>query len=144
VAVKHAVLTSIGHNIADSLASGCGLLIGVYVVDVFGEAAQSNAGFIEVDFLTGKVSGGPASSSLSRAINLYAEALSALCQRQGAEVADFVSLTARYWGAGADRCFTVEVTDRNGKTSRDQYLGSPGARPRTLDPLGRLRRTNSA
>jgi len=51
--VKHSVLTSIGHNFADSLASGIGLMIGVYAMDVFGEAACSPEGFIEVDFLTG-------------------------------------------------------------------------------------------
>ncbi len=51
--MKHAVLTSVAHNIADSLASGIGLMIGVYEMDIFGEAAHSSEGFIEVDFLTG-------------------------------------------------------------------------------------------
>ena len=36
--MKHDELRSIGHNIADSLASGCGLMIGVYDMDIFGEA----------------------------------------------------------------------------------------------------------
>lgn len=35
--MKFDTLRSIGHNIADSLGSGIGLLIGVYEMDVFGE-----------------------------------------------------------------------------------------------------------
>lgn len=33
--MKFGVLRSIGHNIADSLASGIGLMIGVYTTNVF-------------------------------------------------------------------------------------------------------------
>ena len=36
--MKFDELRSIGHNIADSLASGIGLLIGYYQMDIFGEA----------------------------------------------------------------------------------------------------------
>lgn len=143
--MKHDVLTSIGHNIADSLASGVGLLIGVYQMDVFGEAAKSPEGFIEVDFLTGSTSGARPSPSLARAIRLYAEALPSLCERQGAAVSDFEQLVARYISRGPnDYQFTVEVVDRFGKRSRDHYAGLPGARPKTLDALGRLRREKSA
>ncbi len=35
--MKHAVLKSVAHNIADSLASGIGLMIGIYEMDVFGD-----------------------------------------------------------------------------------------------------------
>jgi hypothetical protein len=143
--VKHAVLTSIGHNIADSLASGVGILAGVYDMDVFGEATGSPEGFIEVDFLTGTTSGAQPSPSLARAIRLYAEALPALCGRQGAEVADFARLVARYAsGRTGEHHFTVEVVDRLGKRSRDHYAGLPGARPKTLDDLGRVRPVKSA
>lgn len=138
--VKHAVLTSIAHNIADSLASGVGMMIGVYDMDVFGEAAQSREGFIEVDFLAGNTSGAEPSQSLLHAIRLYSEVLPALCERQGADVTDFRRLVAKYTG----QSFVVEVTDRRGKTSRDRYTGSPGARPKVLDLLGRVRRVRSA
>lgn len=42
--MKFDTLRSIGHNIADSLGSGIGLLIGVYEMDVFGEAAGAPDG----------------------------------------------------------------------------------------------------
>ncbi len=51
--MKFDELRSIGHNIADSLASGTGLLIGIYGTDIFGEASRSPERFITVDFLTG-------------------------------------------------------------------------------------------
>jgi hypothetical protein len=51
--MKFGTLKSIGHNVADSLASGVGLMIGVYEMDVFGEVTSTPEGFIEVDFLTG-------------------------------------------------------------------------------------------
>jgi hypothetical protein len=141
--VKHAVLTSIGHNIADSLASGIGLLIGVFDMDVFGEVSRSAERFMEVNFLTGGTSGARPSLALAEAIQLYAAALPDLCERQGATVSDFRRLVARYSGAPACS-FVVEVEDRRGRASRDRYVGNPGARPRVLDPLGRVRRDRSA
>ena len=62
--MKFGELKSIGHNIADSLASGIGLMIGVYETDVFGEARATSAGFIEVDFLNGSTMGGTPSRTL--------------------------------------------------------------------------------
>jgi hypothetical protein len=47
--MKFGTLKSIGHNIAESLASGIGMMIGVYEMDVFGEAAAAPQGYIEVD-----------------------------------------------------------------------------------------------
>jgi len=142
--MKHAVLTSVAHNIADSLASGIGLMIGVYEMDIFGEATRSSEGFIEVDFLQGTTAGAKASRSLARAIRLYSEALPGLCERQGVTVADFTRLTARYSGRWPNRAILIEVTDRFGKASRDVYAGAPAACPKKLDPLGRIRRSKSA
>jgi hypothetical protein len=140
--VKHAVLTSVGHNISDSLSCGMGFLIGIYGTDVFGEAALNPDGFIEVDFLTG-TSAGRVSPSLAKAIRLYAEVLPRLCERQGVTVADFGRLTTRYVGK-AGYHFIVEVTDRRGKTSRDRYVGVASERPKIVDSLGRVRRAKSA
>ena len=142
--VKHAVLTSIAHNVADSLASGCGLMIGVSDMDVFGAAARGGEGYLEVDFLAGTITGGQPSPSLTKAVHLYAEALPGLCERQGAEVADFRRLVVRYSGVFPAQDFVVEVTDRGGKTSRYRYVGRPGARPKAVDSLGRARRVRSA
>ena len=102
--MKFRELRSIGHNIADSLADGNGLLIGVYGMDVFGEAKQSTDGFIEVDFLTGSSSGGKPSPSLARAFELYSKALPSFCEKHGASSAAFRQLSARFFGDGHHYC----------------------------------------
>ena len=142
--MKHAVLTSIAHNLADSLASGIGLMIGVYRMDVFGEAARSPEGYIEIDFLTGAISGARPSRSLARAVRLYRDALPDLCVRHGARLSDFRRLVVLYRGEGLTAQFNVEVTDRRGRTSQDFYVGVPGARPLYRDVYGRVRRLRSA
>jgi hypothetical protein len=118
--MKFGALKSIGHNIADSLTSGIGLMIGVYHMDIFGEAAASPEGFIEVDFLAGTTAGGAVSPVLARAARLYAEALDDLCSRHGASPSDFRRLTARFSGGGARPRFRVTVEDRNGRSSSDE------------------------
>lgn len=139
--MKFRTLKSIGHNIADSLASGIGLMIGVYETDVSGEAAATPEGFIDVDFLTGEASGGMPSPDLQRALKLYAAALPDLCKRQGVEVSDFRHLSARFSGGPMFESFTVTVEDRRGRRSTDEYFGRPGKRPKVLDHLGRVRGT---
>lgn len=138
--MKFGTLKSIGHNIADSLASGIGLMIGVYEMYIFMEAAAAPAGYIEVDFLTGETSGGAPSPDLARALKLYAQALPDLCKRHGAEISDFRRLSARFSGPPMFERFTVTVEDRQGRSSSDEYQGVPGKRPKVLDHLGRARR----
>ena len=138
--MKFATLTSVAHNLADSLASGIGMMIGVYEMDVFGEAAAAPEGFIEVDFLTGRSSGGKVSRELARALKLYAAALPDLCRRQGVDAAEFAMLTARFSGRQLPREYTVTIEDRQGRRSTDEYRGIPGRRPKVMDHLGRIRR----
>jgi hypothetical protein len=131
--MKFGTLKSIGHNIADSLASGIGLMIGVYEMDVFAEALAAPEGFIEVDFLTGEASSNVASAELKRAVKLYAAALPDLCKRHGADVSEFRHLSARFSGRKPmfER-YTVTVEDKLGRRSIDEYLGIPGKRPKGL------------
>jgi hypothetical protein len=138
--MKFGDLRSLAHNLADSFASGVGLLVGVYEMDVYGEAARSPEGFIEVDFLTGRVGGGPPSASLERAVALYRDALPAFCARNRAEVGAFRTILARFWVADDGRRYRVTIEDRNGRRSIDDYRGSPGRRARVVDRLGRVRR----
>src|SRR5215467_3308287 len=98
LSMKHNDLRSIAHNIADSFASGMGFLIGVYAIDVFGEAARSPERFIEVDFLTGKILGGKPSESLAGAVKLYCAALPRFCEKHRVSVSAFRELMARYFG----------------------------------------------
>lgn len=139
-AMKFDELRSIGHNIADSLASGIGLLVGVYEMDVFGEARRSPARCIVVDFLSGKVIEGRASPSLARAIELYGEALPNLCEKHRVSLAMFRELTARYSVDAQGPRFVVTVEDCRDRRAVDEYVGVPGRRIRILDHLGRVRR----
>jgi hypothetical protein len=138
--MKFDELRSIGHNIADSLASGIGLLIGYYRMDVFGEASRSPEGFITVDFLAGMCPIGAPSQSLARAVALYKNALADLCTRHGTSIETFRELTARYLVDAHGKRFIVTVEDQQGRRSIDEYVGMPGRRPKVLDHLGRVRR----
>ena len=135
--MKFNELRSLAHNIADSVASGIGLMVGVYEMDVFDEARRSPDGSIELDFLTGTVSGGNTSRKLARAADLYGQALPGLCARHRTTPASFRELQARYYGTGWRYLVTVE--DCTGRRATDAYEGVPGRRVRQLDMLGRVR-----
>lgn len=137
--MKLGVLTSIAHNIADSLASGAGLMVGVYDVDLFGEVGRSPGGWIEIDFLAGDITGAEPSAALVRAVRAYSDALPGLCERHGAQVDAFRRLTVRFSGAGALAGFVTTVEDHDGRRSIDEYRGVPGRRLKVLDALGRIR-----
>ena len=125
--MKFAELRSIVHNAADSLGSGIGIMIGVYEMDIYGEAGRSAGGVIAVDFLTGKVIEGEASASLRKAVELYRTGFDELCVRHGVEPLSFKIATARFGtDAKLGRHFTVHVEDREGRVATDRFLGSPG------------------
>ena len=138
--MKFDQLRSIGHNIADSLASGVGLLVGFYEMDVIGEAARSPEGFITVDFLHGTATGGAPSPALARAIALYRDGLAELCAKHGTAPSAFHELDARYWVDAGGLRIRVTVADQAGHRAVDDYVGSPGKRVRVRDSLGRRRR----
>ena len=125
--MKFGALRSIVHNAADSLGSGIGLMIGVYEMDIYGEAGRSPDGAITVDFLTGKIIEGEASDSVRKAIELYRTAFDELCVRHGVEPWSFKAATARF---GTDVAlgphFTIHVEDRAGHVASDRFIGQPG------------------
>lgn len=131
--MKFAELKSVAHNIADSMVSGIGLMIGVYEMDIYGEAASSPGGHITVDLLTGTAISGNPSPKLAHAIELYAEALPALCERHGFAVSEFRKLTVRF---GTNRHhqqhFIVTIESQEGRTSTDTYYGSPAVKSKQL------------
>jgi hypothetical protein len=130
--MRHADLRAVGHNIADSVASGIGLMIGVYDMDIFKEARSQAPGYIEVDFLVGTSSGVPASESLQIAIALYTRAaLPDLCAKHSVDVSEVRSIRARFGVDSAlGRTYVVTVEDARGKRSETQYLAWPGRRLR--------------
>ena len=127
--MKFARLKAVAHNIADSLASGVGLLIGVYQTYVFSEAAGEPEGFVLVDLLEGSTTAKTVSSDFRRAIVLYRDALPSFCAKHQVQVRDYRRLCVRY---GTDRVygphFTVYVEAQNGRSSTQQYAGTPGRR----------------
>lgn len=130
--MKHDVLRSVGHNLAASLASGIGLLIGLYNVDVFGEAARTEDGCITVDFLAGTTSE-RASASLQEAVKLYRAAFPALCARHDISSAIFSVLrTTNLGDSGQAHQF--------GRRQWAHQSTIPSARPRlTIGVLASLR-----
>lgn len=139
--MKHDQLCAIAHNLVDSMASGLCFVIGLYTVDVFADAGNSEGGVITVDFLGGTIPQGKASPALLGAAQAFARELPEFCRRQGGSAEDFAELSASF--SARDRFVTIAVTDRNGRRSVIDYAGSPLTRPRVLDPLGRIRRTRS-
>lgn len=131
--MRHADLKAVGHNIADSLASGVGLMIGLYHTNVFAEASAEPPGFIEVDFLGGNSTGSPVSQSFSKGVALYSkEALPALCEKHGVDLKQVRTIQARYsvhpvYGPR----FIVTVEDHRGRRSVEHYAGHSGRRLRS-------------
>src|SRR6202142_1907670 len=113
--MKFDALRAIGHNVADSLGSGIGLLIGVYETDIFEEASGTQLGVITVDFLAGKVISGVVSPSLADAIAKYQTALSDLCAKHGGSSSVFRGLTASYSADKFGRRIVVSVEDQQGR-----------------------------
>jgi hypothetical protein len=137
--MKIGILRAIAHNIADSLGSGCGLLIGVYDMNVYGEAKKNPDGVIAIDFLAAKAIQGKVSRPLASAIGRYRAALPNLCAKHGASIEDFKTLTARYSGDGFNRRVVVTVRDRLGRCYVDEYIGIPARHIKVTDHLGRIR-----
>ena len=125
--MKLGELRSLGHNIADSLSSGIGLMIGVYDVDIYRAVASSRNGFIEVNFINGTSNCGFFAFKLRKAIRLYAAALPDLCRRHGLDLSEIKLLSARFViDSIVGQSFTVIVEASDGRRSVDQYAGFPG------------------
>jgi hypothetical protein len=127
------------HNIADSLGSGCGLLVGVYDMNVYGEAKKNPGGVIAIDFLSAKATQGKVSRTLATAIAKYRKALPDLCAKHGASIEDFKTLTASYSADVFNRRIVVTVRDRVGRCYVDEYIGRPARHIKFTDHLGRIR-----
>ena len=137
--MKHAQLTAIAHNIADSMASGLCFVIGIYQVDVFAEAKRNDPPSLTVDFIGGQVVEGAASQSLQRAVELFRERLPGFCEKHGALISDFAEFRVRFESLRLGPRFVVMITDSRGTRSETEYAGIPGRRIKILDDQGRIR-----
>ena len=137
--MRHGKLCAIGHNLADSLASGLSLVIGYLETDVFGEAAAGD-GVLEVDFLNGQIVHGTGSANLRVAVARFREMLPSFCVAHGADISDFSILRASFETTGFERNVSLKVADAYGKCTVTAYSGNPLKRLRVLDPMGRVRR----
>lgn len=127
--MKHGEIRSIAHNAADSLASGICLMIGIYDVDVFAEAAQSPDGAITVDFLQGRVVGARPDPWLRAAVRRYRDAVAERFARHGSSLEDQVrDMKVRFWSDHLGPRFAVTVEDSAGRRSTTEYGGRPGKR----------------
>ena len=94
--MKFSELRSVAHNIADSLGSGIGMLVGVYDIDVIGEAYQAPGGTLTIDFLAGKCVDSTVSAAFADVVARYRTGLASLCKKHGVPESAFSELTARY------------------------------------------------
>ena len=129
--MKLGELKSLGHNLAHSFASGIGLLVGVYEMDVFAEAAASDPGYIEVNFIDASTTGSAISTTLHGAIKCYSNAIPELCKKHSMNPSQIKTLIARF---STDTVygphFTVLVESIDGRSSTDRYIGFLGKRLR--------------
>lgn len=136
--MKHAVLHSIAHNVADSLGSGS-LLTGMYDHDLMASLTTGENSEIVFDFLTGVVATSKSSSELEEAARRAPTALALLVVEQGGDIGEFDRASARFWTDQTGGRFDVTVEDCRGRRTTREYRGSPGVRLTTLDALGRRR-----
>ena len=104
-----------------------GFLIGTYGMNVFAEAASGEPAFIDLDLISGTLSGSAVTPSLSYAFSLYRDALPAQCAKQGADISTVKSLNVRF---GTDVVygpnFTVTSMGIDGQTSSAVFDGVTG------------------
>ncbi len=137
--MKHAVLKSIAHNFVDSYGNGMGFLIGLYEMRVYEEAAKCDEGIIEIDFLTGEVSGGSISENLRTATHLYRAKLPEFCAKHSATLDDFRIFIARFWNEYDGRHCSITVKDSCDRISTSEFVGDPPTKKKVVDGSGRIR-----
>jgi len=122
------------------MASGMCFVIGIWSVDVFREAALSEGGVVEIDFLHGTIVRGDASDGLKAAAARFAEVLPEFCRKNRADVADFDAFSAAFEMSSLGRRVLLTVADRKGRRSITEYAGLPLKRLKIFDSAGRVRR----
>lgn len=136
--MRHGVARAVAHNLAHSIGSGYSILLGIYELNVFTEAAKSPNGILVVDMLNGRVIAGRSSPKLRKALKAACEHLPDFCVQHGIPPDTFRKFKVAYRYRPIDSRFEVTVEDRAGRRSVSEYDGSVGARLRILDKRGRI------
>lgn len=108
------------------------MLVGVYDIDIYGEAGRSRQGFSQIDFLTGKSTGAVPSLSLRDAIHQYKEGLTHLCTKHSITSQAFRTLTAHYSRDKIGNRTVLTTANQQRRRSAKEYIGVPGKRIRVL------------
>ena len=137
--MRHNRLHSVAHNFADSQASGIGFVIGVFVTNVFADAARNGADGLVIDFLSGVIFADHCSAELRNAVPLYRKAFPGFCDKHDVKVSDYRTFHARFIASAPTHRYIVTVEDDRGRISSREYEGASGRRVMQSDALRRLR-----
>ena len=130
--MKIDVLSSIAHDIADSLGSGESLAFNAWGIDVYRDAAASEGGVLEIDLLRGLVTAGVASPDVSEGIKHAPQVLASFCDKHGGMTPDPKTISIKFFversNLGVLKRFSTLVEDHQGRRREGEYYGSPGRR----------------
>ncbi len=138
--MKQGQRQAIAHNIADSIASGCSLLLGEYDLPIRHWLATAPDGRIVLDCLAGRVMEGPAKPALEQLAKRLPDAVIALCAKENGSAQDFDALVVTLGSDALGVMAETTVRSPSGNETVDHYVGRPLRRRRMLDAAGRKRR----
>jgi hypothetical protein len=139
--MKQGQLHAIAHNLADSIASGCSLLLDVYGFSIGAQLAKSPTGRIVIDCLHPRLIEGELTNDMRELIAAIPYGLTRLCEDEHGTRDDFSELHLVF--SANHLAMEVEIiVGGNGRAATSRlFTGRPLKRKRVLDKSGRLRRT---
>jgi hypothetical protein len=139
--MKQGQLHAIAHNLADSIASGCSLLLGIYEFSIGAQIAKSPTGRVVIDCLHPRLIEGELTSDMRKLIAAIPGGLTRLCEDEHGAREDFSELRLVF--STTYVAMEVEtIVGGNGRAATSRlFAGRPLKRKRVLDKSGRLRRT---
>jgi hypothetical protein len=138
--VKQGQRHAIAHNLADSIASGCSLLLGVYDFSIGAHITESPSGRVVIECLQPLLIEGTLNSEIRELLAALPAGLTKLCDDEGGSPEDFSVLTLAF--SKTQLAIEVEIVVAGpASIPRSRWFsGSPLRRKRVLDSAGRMRR----
>lgn len=138
--MKIAHLKAAAHNMADSISSECSLISWDYDFHLWSYIAQNPEQRLRVNLLTGELrSEGLWPTRVSKFFADFAGIVPEMLAKHECPIEEVSAIEVEFCRLPIDKEVTVTVQQANGKASTDRYVGTPLARPRILDNLGRIR-----